>query len=135
MKSIPTILIALAWAATALSGCASTQQAEEELSEAGKRMQAAMKECTKEELTRENAVEQIDCVNKAKIQAGFESHSPYMWNFEQDIVADRASAIEYAEGKIDKETYIDALEKHWADALRFDKEERIKSSNGHMARV
>ena len=116
----------LAITAVVLSGCAFTQQDEEDLSEAGKRMQAAMKECIKEGLTKENAVEQIDCINNAKIQAGYEINYPYMWNIEQDIVADRASAIQYAEGKIDKATYMAALDKHWADALRVDEEERDK---------
>ena len=95
-------------------------------------MQAAMKECAKEELTRANAVEQIDCINKAKIQAGYESKNEYMWNIEEDTIADRTSAIEYAEGKIDKDAYIEALDKHWEKALKVDKEERAKYSEGWL---
>jgi hypothetical protein len=93
-------------------------------------MQAATKTCIKEELTRENAVEQIDCINKAKVQAGYESRVPaVMQIIEQDILADRASAIEYAEGRISKAAYVAALAEHWAEALRVgDEEDRAINS-------
>ena len=131
----------LAIASVMLWGCASAQQDGEDLSEAGKRMHAAFKRCTKEELSRENAVEQIDCMGKAEIQAGYESYQEdtpdieeevYIQNLEQDLMADRASAFEYAEGKIDKESYIAAIKKHWADTLKVDKKERAKGLNGYI---
>jgi LPS sulfotransferase NodH len=112
--------------AAGLSAC--QQQVQHgNLIEAGQKMQAAMKACIKEELTRENAVEQIDCIAKVKMAAGYAIHNPYMWNLEEDIVADRASAIQYADGKISRCAYIKALEEHWAEALKFDEEERAKS--------
>jgi hypothetical protein len=120
----------LAITAVVLCGCSSDPwQDREDLSEAGQRMQAAMQACVTEELSRENAVEQSGCIGKAKIQAGYESNNLYMWNIEQDVIADRASAIEYAEGKIDKEAYMEALDKHWAEALKVDREERAKNSD------
>jgi len=121
-KSIYPILLFV----LVLSGCLSTQN-EQSLLETGKIMQAIITECTHEELTRANAVEQMECIDNGERQAAYEMNYDSMWILEQSFEADHISAVEYEEGKIDQEAYITAIQKNWTDALRIDEEVRAKS--------
>jgi hypothetical protein len=124
MKQISSLALIV----LALGACTNTQSRDDSgLSEAGIRMHAAMRECIKDGLTRNNAVEQADCIGDAKRQAAYQINNPYMGNVERDIAADRKSALQFAAGTISEEAYIRALDKHWAQALRADDKARTHS--------
>jgi hypothetical protein len=99
-----------------LFGCQQMQQ--QKRAEADQRLYSAMVKCRNgKDLTRKTAIERADCIGNAKRQRGYEINNPFMWILEQDIADDRESAVEYSEGKLTKDEYRTALQKHWADAL------------------
>jgi len=97
-----------------LSAC---QQIQQQNVEADQRMMAASAVCREGELTRKNALERRDCIDNAKRQWDSEVNYAYTWIVEQNIAADRESAVEYSEGEISKEKYNTAIQKHQADAM------------------
>jgi hypothetical protein len=91
-----------------------------------RKMEAAMDICLRENLTRENVMQQVFCVNNARRRAAYEIHNPYVWNVERSLVADYQSALQYANGEISREKFFDDTDKHWKDAIRIDEEQRAK---------
>jgi hypothetical protein len=107
------LIIFLPIIAIALISCQQIQQ--QTKAEASQQMMAEISICREVELTPKNAIERIDCIASARRKFGATVSPNTMWVLEQDLAADRESAVEYSEGKISKERYQTAIQKHYAD--------------------
>lgn len=74
------------------------------------------------ELSPDNVIERMDCINMARRKWAAKIGANDEWVLERELSENRATAMKYASGKIDKEEYKLEVQQNHADAAQADSE-------------
>jgi hypothetical protein len=92
---------------------------QQRIAAAAKQQQSDIEVCRNgEKLTRENALERADCMGNARRKYAYAVSPQTEWIVEQEIAANRVSALKYAEGRISKEEYETEAKQHYAEGAQ-----------------